>query len=414
MFCRKCGNSIPSDSEFCPVCGYTTVAAPEAVQHQFQPPSFDLPFEAAPNPETNKKPAKSPSSKKKKKIIAAVVAAVLAVALIVTGCIVIPDLIFNYKTEKRSEILNELKSAYHAGDFEQARALAAALPFNDSDRYPHQQEIINRIIDFGEELSAWEGTSYELLDKIEAFIQDITDMEYSDAYLYITYLNCPEGENLFYYLQTFIPALRKELDAMSELTAIMEDYGDTYYKNVYEIYNLYCKSSFRRDEATKIDSALVSARKTALDALKELQSRYPDFAIISECFTLVEKDYSNYTEYLKPYLFDVTYQNGYVNISESQGKTARDKIPKFIQINAGSYFLQSGLSASFGYMHTGVYFPSAYDDNEKNNLDLSLTDYTIFRIAYLLNGNREIKFAEGGFYEDISDIINNFDTKYAP
>ena len=129
---------------------------------------------------------------------------------------------------------------------------------------------------------------------------------------------------------------------------------------------------------------------------------------------MIEKDYSNYTEYLKPYLFNVTYQNGYVNISESQGKTARDKIPKFIQINTGSYLLQSGLSASFGYTHTGVHFPSAYEGSEKNNLGLSLTDYTIFRIAYLLNGNREIKFAEGGFYEDISDIISSFNTKYAP
>lgn len=425
MFCRKCGNEIPSDSVFCPICGFSTASAPGTVQQQVQSqsPLSDSPLggitygDLIPNSEESKKSDKKTqksASKKKKKIILAVISSVLVLALIITGSIMIPNLIFEHKMELRTETIENIKAEYHAGNFTEAHSLAASLPFNDSDQFYRQEEVINRIIDFGEELSSWEGTSYELLDKIEALIEDITDMEYHDTYLYITSLYQPDNENLMYYLTSVIPELRKELDIMSELTAIMENYGDNFYKYCYEIYNLYCKSSFSRNEATTIDSAIVSGRRTALDALNELQSRNPDFALISECITMVGNDYSCYTEHLKPYLFDVTYQNGYVTISDSQGKSARDKIPKFIGLNSGSNVLQSGLSVSFGYRHAGLSFPSPSEEIQKNNLNLSITDYTIFRIAYLLNGNREISFAEDGFHEDIAHMMGSIEKKYAP
>ncbi len=121
MFCRKCGNSIPSDSEFCPICGYTTVAAPEAVQSQppsFDSPSFnDTPFgDLMPSPPSNENQAgkqkKNRNPKTKKRIIIAIVSIAVLIAVAVAACFII-DAIVNGNNAETYD--SEITDSYDDG-----------------------------------------------------------------------------------------------------------------------------------------------------------------------------------------------------------------------------------------------------------------------------------------------------------
>lgn len=413
MFCRKCGNELPADAVYCHVCGYKLSTETSAQVSQM---SVDTEVHQVTGTATEQKNAKKKKTgKKTKKIILAVVAAVLAVALIVVGCVVIPDAVNRKKREEEHRIMEEIKQQYASGFYEEARSLVDTLPKFKGDEDEKRNKIVLRVIDFGEKISTWEGTKYELLDEVELLMQDIYNLEYRSGYLFITNLSTPELDGAGYYLNTVIPSLRTDFAIMEELGEIMEEFSTGYYKCGYSIYNLFSNNGFSKSEAITIDTAFMAAYNDAVKALDEMKARYPDVTYIDDCINVVDSFYGTYRDYLKSYFYDISFRNGYVTFSKSYAENVQDKIDSFISIDTGTNMIGFSLANGFGGSYKGCGFAALEDDTVRDKYaHLMAPDYILVSITLLLNGNRAINFCEGGVDDHFGYLFRDIENIYYP
>lgn len=421
MFCKNCGSELSANAKFCHVCGEQIINEMPAngLQKSFYP-LMQQEKQIEPCVTQEQQPRKKKKSGKKvKKIVISVVAALFAVALAVTGSLLIPDYIERKKLEKQSQIIEEIRLQYSLGNYDEARALVPELPTIKGvyrDRYKNCDKVILRVIDFGEKLSTWEGTDYELLDEIEYFLRDVKTMGISGGYYFIASLSCKDTYDVTdYYLNTAIPALREELDLVAELKEIMSEYANGYYKYVYDIHNLFYNSSYSKSEAIAIDEGITDAYDTAVDALGELDNRYPDSRLIESCLEIVEENNKSYNEYLKSYFYNVNFSGGYRTLSREYAENTREKIIKHINIQVNTCMMKESLENAFSVSYMDCTFTTVYDDEiSEEYRGLVSTDYAIVRIALTLNGGREIKFSEGGVNKTFGSMISSIASNYAP
>lgn len=230
MFCKGCGKNLPDDAKFCLECGCPVEVKEEILENTAEEADCLLSeasdTEKAANEFDDEGYRLYVLKRKKKRNLIVGVSITLAVILIVSCIIFIPQYIEKKKEEEIHNIVIDLSVECLEGNYEKAKEIARKLPDND------KVESYIGVIEFYEELDGWSGSSEALFEIFADYCAKAENWSfyYPGSICSINGKNCSTldagmDSSDFKKINTqLIPGLRKEYDVALELDLVVNNF----------------------------------------------------------------------------------------------------------------------------------------------------------------------------------------------